>query len=214
MCDILPGILEKDWNSIEAKLEKVKDFSKAVHVDIIDGKFADNKTFIDPKPFKKFSNKLFLEVHMMVEEPINYLQSFSDAGFKRFMGHVERMTDQVEFVAKAQMLGEVGLAIDGPTDLSSLKVNLQDLDALLIMTIKAGFSGQKFNQELLKKVEAIRKRIQEEQLNSLVVEVDGGINNETIVQAKNAGASRFIATSFLFSGNPQERIKELHLLTC
>ncbi len=209
MCNIIPGILEKDWPSIEKKIHKVKDFSKAIHIDIIDGKFAPNTTFLDPKPFKKYSDKILFEVHMMVDEPVNYLQSYADAGFKRFLGHIEKMSDQVEFVSKAQGLGEVVLAIDGPTPIDAIKADYQDLDGLLVMTIKAGFSGQKFNPEFLKKVELIREKIKRDNLNPLVIEVDGGINSQTIIEAKKAGASRFITTSYLFNGEPEKNYKRL-----
>lgn len=201
MVVISPGILEKDWSEIERKLEIVKPFAKSVHIDILDGKFAPNTTFLDPTPFLKYSKDLFLELHMMVENPIQYLKPFAEAGFKRFLGHIEQMSDQAEFVAQAQLLGEVGLAIDGPTSLENIKVPLSDLDCVLIMTIKAGASGQEFNPEYLKKVEILRSAQND---IGIPVEIDGGINDRTILQAKETGAVRFVANSFIFgSQNPQ-----------
>lgn len=205
--EILPGILEKEWSDIEKKIEVVRPFAKAIHVDLLDGKFAPNTTFIDPSPFKKFSHEIFFEVHMMVDNPIQYLQSFADAGFKRFLGHVEKMPDQVEFVAKAQILGEVGLAIDGKTPVEAIKVPFDDLDCLLVMTINAGFSGQTFMPEHLEKVKSLRSKITNQ---FFPIEVDGGVNDQTIVQAKEAGVSRFVATSFLFKDeNPQKQFQVL-----
>ena len=200
MFEIVPGILEKDWNEIEKKLEIVKPFAKSVHVDIIDGKFAPNTTFLDPTPFLKYSKDLLLEVHMMVDNPIQYLESFAKAGFKRFIGHIEKMPDQVEFVAKAQLLGEVGLAVDGPTAITDIKVPFEDLDTVLIMTIKAGESGQAFNSEYLEKIKIINS-LQGE--IKLPIEVDGGINDQTILPASQAGALRFASTSFIFDSHPQ-----------
>src|SRR5689334_22078813 len=107
--EILPGILEKEWNAIESKIHTIKPFSNTIHVDLLDGKFAPNTTLLDPTPFKKYSNDFTLELHMMVDNPIQYLKPFADAGFKRFVGHVEKMPDQVAFVAEAQLYGEVGL---------------------------------------------------------------------------------------------------------
>lgn len=193
MYEIIPGILEKNWNEIERKLEIVKSFAKVVHIDIIDEKFASNLTFLDPLPFSKYSQELFFEVHMMVEDPIQYLKSYAKAGFKRFIGQVEKMPDQEEFVAQAQLLGEVGLAIDGPTDLSLIKVPYADLDYVLVMTIKAGESGRAFMPEYLEKVRQIRAKN-----GFLSIEVDGGINDKTLVLAKDAGANRFVSTSFIF----------------
>lgn len=201
--DILPGILEKDWAAIEKKLEAVKGFAQAVHIDIADGKLVNNTTFLDPEPFKKYSSDLFLELHMMVEEPIQYLKPFADAGFKRFLGHVEKMSDQAEFVAQGQLLGEVGLAVDGTTDLAEINVPLDDLDALLCMGIKAGFSGQEFNSEYLQKLELLRGT------TWIPIEVDGGINDKTIIEAYNLGATRFVSTSFLFAGDPKTQYEIL-----
>lgn len=201
---IIPGILEKEWSDIEKKIEVVRPFAKAIHVDLLDGKFAPNTTFIDPSPFKKFSHEIFFEVHMMVDNPIQYLQSFADAGFKRFLGHVEKMPDQVEFVAKAQILGEVGLAIDGKTPVEAIKVPFDDLDCLLVMTINAGFSGQQFMPEHLEKVKSLREK------TLIPIEIDGGVNDQTILLAKEAGVNRFVATSFLFGvETPQIQYQKL-----
>ncbi len=207
MNEVIPGILEKEWADIERKLEILKPFAKSVHIDIIDGKFANNTTFLDPKPFKKYEQDFLLELHMMVENPTQYLKPWADAGFQRFIGHIEKMPDPVDFVAQGQLLGAVGLAIDGPTSLDILSnINLNDLDCLLIMTINAGFSGQEFNSELLGKVREIKKKY-----GFLPIEVDGGINAETIVKAKDAGVNRFVSTSHLFKS---ENIEEtFHKLT-
>jgi ribulose-phosphate 3-epimerase len=142
--EIIPGILEKEWKDIERKIELVKGFTQVIHIDILDGKFADNTTFLDPAPFRKYSSDILFELHMMVDDPIQYVQPFADAGFKRFLGHVEKMPSVPEFVAKTQLLGEVGLAIDGPTSLEKVHVPYEDIDCLLFMTITAGFSGQSF----------------------------------------------------------------------
>ena len=129
------------------------------------------------------------------------------------------MPDQAEFVAQGQLLGEVGLAIDGPTPLDAIKVPYEDLDAILIMTIKAGESGQEFNPEYLKKIEMLNQASpsqtwlspdQHDTGGGLPIGVDGGINDHTIVDAKNAGATRFVTTSFLF--NNQDSQKQFEML--
>jgi ribulose-phosphate 3-epimerase len=214
-----PGTENKDFSEIEKKIELVKPLVKTIHIDVIDGKFADNTTFADPEAFKKYTSQLpeseagwatgekglIFEVHLMVEDPIAHLQRWADAGFRRFIGQIEKMSDQEEFVARAQMLGEVVLAIDKQTPLDAIKVNLEDLDALLVMTIQAGFSGQKFEEALLDKVKEARARNE-----YLAIEVDGGINDETIAIAASAGANRFVATSFLFGmDTPETQFKLL-----
>lgn len=209
MNEIIPGILERTWPEIENKLELVKPFAKTVHIDIIDGKFANNLTFLDPAPFKKYSDTFLLELHMMVEDPIRYLQPWAAAGFKRFLGHVEKMPDPAEFIIRGHLFGEVGLAIDGPTDIGSINnIDLNDLDCLLIMMITAGESGKKFDPQQLKKIRAIRSKME-----FLPIEVDGGINNQTILEAKSATVNRFVSTSHLFGAeNIIEEFKKLSAL--
>lgn len=213
MIEVLPGILEQEWSVIERKLELVQQFAKVVHIDILDGKFAPNTTFLDPAPFKKYSQDIFFELHMMVEEPIQYLKPFADAGFKRFLGHIEKMSDQEEFVAQGQLLGEVGVYIDGPTALDELEVPFDDLDCIGIFTAKkAGFSGQPFVPEILEKVRVIRSK------SAIPIEVDGGVKDITASQALEAGATRFVTTNFLYeSANPhttflslQEQLNKPH----
>jgi ribulose-phosphate 3-epimerase len=200
---IIPAILEKNWEEIENKIEISKTLGRNVHIDFIDGKFTDNTSFLDPSPFKKYSNDLNLEAHLMVEEPVNYLESLALNGFNKFIGHIEKMKDQVEFIAKGEVLGAVGLGIDLDTDLNEIKVNLEDLDQVLVMAVKAGKSGQTFNSSVIEKIKILRGKY----LGN--IEVDGGINDKTLIEARNAGANQFCVTSFLFNEDP---IKQFNLL--
>lgn len=207
MNEIIPGILEQTWEGVEQKIVKVKPFAKTLHIDLLDGSFAPNKTLLDPSPFAKYQDEFFLEVHMMVADPLSYLPSFADAGFKRFIGHVERMGNQAVFVATAQRLGEVGLYLDGPTPLGEITVPLEDLDCLGIFTAKrVGFSGQSFEEEKLAKVRQVREQnILNNRGLPLSIEVDGGINQQTLTAAKEAGATRFVCTSALFTQQEIEK---------
>lgn len=204
MYEIIPGILEKDWDSIKRKIELVLPHTRAIHIDLIDGKFAPNTTFLDPEPFREYSSDVDFELHIMAEGPIQYLKPWADAGFKRFVGHIEHMNDQVEFVAQGQILGEVGLALDGPTSIEGLKVPFEDLDSVLVYTAeKAGASGATFLPERLNKIENLRSK------GDFAIEVDGGVNDSNILQIKNAGATRFVSTSFIFSGDPRANLDTL-----
>lgn len=204
MHEILPGIFEDNWEAIEKKIELVKGFAKSIHIDFADETFADKKSFFDPTPFKKYSSDIHFELHMMVDNPEQYLQSWSDAGFNRFIGHIEHMEDQVSFVAKAQNLGQVGLGLDAKTPLTDLKVSTQDLDTVLVMMTNAGKSGQEFQQEQLAKIKELSDR-------GVHVTIDGGINEQTIQTCVGSGGSRFISTSFLFWNDvsPVEQHKKL-----
>ncbi|HUD44294.1 MAG TPA: hypothetical protein VMR41_01995 [Patescibacteria group bacterium] len=199
---LLPGILEKEQSNISQKITAVSSFSKEIHIDLIDGKFAQNSTFADPEFFKQFTKDIFFELHMMVDNPVQYLKPWADAGFKRFIGHIEKMPDIDEFIAQTQLVGEVGLAIDAKTPLDNLKINFDDIDNILIMTVNAGQSGQQFMPECLEKV----KKLREQTLIPLTV--DGGINEETLVNSAKAGANRFITTSALFESKDPKKTYE------
>lgn len=208
MHSIIPGILETDFQEIEKKLSIIKQFSRYVHIDIIDGKFAPTKTLLDPKPFEKYKDEFFMEAHLMVENPTDYIKPFASSGFKRFLGHVEKMPDPEEFIAQGQIFGEVGLALDVDTDLKEIKVNLDDLDCILLMSVKAGKSGQEFVPQTLVKITELRKKTQ------IDIEIDGGINDTTLLGSKRNGANRFVVTSFIFESiDPMQSYEKLTTLT-
>jgi ribulose-phosphate 3-epimerase len=117
------------------------------------------------------------------------------------------MVDVDEFIAEGQIFGEVGLAIDSPTPISSIGVSFEDLDLVLLMGDKAGKSGQVFLPETLTKIKDLRLRTQ------IPIEIDCGINEQTIVEAKVAGANCFVSTSFIFdSTDPLNSFENLESL--
>lgn len=203
---IIPAILEKDWDQIEKKIELCRNFTRNIHIDFIDGKFATDVTFLDPEPFKKYSELFNFEAHLMVEEPVNYLEPLANAGFKTFLGHVERMHDQVEFVAHAERLGSVGLALDINTPLSDIRVSLEDLDQILLMSIIAGASGRIFDEKVLPKIKSLAEK------SFHRIEIDGGINDKTLPVARENGANIFCVNSFLFNHNPHDNYMLLESL--
>lgn len=200
-----PGTEDKDWNAIEKKLDSLKGIAKTIHIDILDGKFANNTTLMDPAPYKKFEKDFTMEVHLMVDNPIQYLKPFAEAGFKRFIGHIEKMPDINEFIAEGQLLGEVGLGFDVGTGLEILdQINIDDIGCVTIMTVKAGFSGQQFMESQLEQVKKLHAR------SLIPIEVDGGVKDTNILFAKHAGAVRFVATSAIWSAeHPITAFKKL-----
>lgn len=188
-----PGTQIPDWKTMEQKIQMVLPFVKKIHIDLLDGKFAPNTTSLDAAPFTAYTKDILFEAHLMVEDPLQYLDTFAKAGFKRFIGQVEKMPDVAAFVAKAESLGEVGLAVDTPTAVDSILPYIEDLDFVLVMTVKAGFSNQQFMPEMLEKVKKLR-----EKAPFLPIEIDGGVNDMTIKDARKAGATRFVTTGFLF----------------
>lgn len=203
--EIIPGILEKEWSEIEKKIQLVLPFAETIHIDVIDGKFAPNSTWMDPAPFAKYAKSVKFEVHLLTDNPMQYIQAFADAGFVRFVGQIEKMPDQTAFVAAGQLWGEVGLALDGPTPIEQITVDVEDLDVVQLYTgEKAGFSHGILLPEKLEKAKALRA-----QDPFLPIEIDGGVNDVNIQLAKESGVTRFVTTGFLFGGNVEEQYKKL-----
>lgn len=208
MSELIPGILEKDFAEIEKKLQIIKAFSQKVHIDFLDGKFSPEVSFMDFPQFSKYKNDFFMEAHLMVEDPIQYINQLANAGFKRFLGQVEKMENLEEFIAKGQIFGEVGLALDIHTLIDVISIPFDDMDTILLMSVKAGQSGQEFMPEVLEKIRTLR------QITQIPIEIDGGINEQTLVQAKQEGAERFVVTSSIFkSQDPMESFEKLLTLS-
>ena len=203
---IIPAILEENLEEIQKKLEICSSFASDIHIDFIDGEFAENKSFLEFEPFKEYRQRFNLEAHLMVKEPIDYLEKLAEAGFGTFVGHIEMMSDQVEFVAKGEELGSVALALDLNTPIEEIKINLDDLDQILLMSVKAGKSGQEFDSSIISKIKSLREKYLGK------IEIDGGINKNTLPLAKSAGANNFCVTSSLFRQNPKEEFEALRLL--
>lgn len=208
MSELIPGILEKDFAEIEKKLQIIKSFSQKVHIDFLDGKFSPEVSFMDFPQFSKYKNDFFMEAHLMVEDPSQYINQLANAGFKRFLGQVEKMENLEEFIAKGQIFGEVGLALDIHTLIDVISIPFDDMDTILLMSVKAGQSGQEFMPEVLEKIRTLR------QITQIPIEIDGGINEQTLVQAKQEGAERFVVTSSIFkSQDPMESFEKLLTLS-
>lgn len=203
-----PGTQIQDFATMKQKLDTLLPFVESIHLDFLDGKFVNNTNFMDPAPFVEYAGRVILEAHFMTENPVQYVKPFADAGFTRFIGQIEKMPDIPAFVAEAQLYGEAGLAIDGPTSLDGLQLPLDDLDVVLFYTgEKAGFSGASLDPKRLEKVVELRKKD-----GFIPIEIDGGVNDVNILLAKSAGVTRFVSTGFIFNGNPQEQFEKLENL--
>ncbi|MEA3355086.1 MAG: ribulose-phosphate 3-epimerase [Patescibacteria group bacterium] len=203
---IVPGILEKTFEELENKLLKASDFCETVFVDVIDGKFVENET-IGMDELMDSSTELGFYIHLMTEEPTNYLNSCKEAGAELVVGQVELMENQAEFVNKGKKLGiKTGLALDllTPIDFLEEKV-LVEVETVLLMAVEAGFSEQKFDVKVLKKIKELK--IGGFKGN---IFIDGGVNKKTIKECVLAGADRFSVTSGIWGEeNPAKAYENL-----
>lgn len=200
---ISPSILASDYANLQSELERIST-SDLIHVDVMDGHFVPNISIGAPvtAACKKVCDVPF-DVHLMISNPLDYAEDFAKAGADIICFHSECDSDTEETIDKILSLGKkAGLAIKPATPIDEVVKYLDKLSMVLVMTVEPGFGGQSFMESTMPKVEAIRK------INpDIDIEVDGGINVETIKIAAKAGANVFVAGSAVFkSENPAETI--------
>jgi ribulose-phosphate 3-epimerase len=209
---VSPSVLSCDFGNIERDV-KMLHSSEAqwIHIDVMDGVFVPNISFGFPvlDVIRKHTDKV-LDVHLMIENPDNYLVNFKNSGADILTVHVETCRHLNRTISAIKELGmKAGVALNPHTPVSTLEEVIQDLDLVLIMSVNPGFGGQKFIHSSIEKVKKLAQLIQEEKSNA-IIEVDGGVNLETGLELKKAGAQALVAGSFVFgSANPIEMITQL-----
>ncbi len=191
MTEIIPAILTNDVKELLELIAKAEGGEK-VQIDIIDGVFASNRT-IEPVVLEEVETDLKLDFHLMVKEPINWLEKCVRAGANRVVGQIEMMASQTQFVGRAQEAGlKVGLALDIDTPVSFLETAiLNDLDVVLVMSVKAGFGGQKFDAKAMPKIKELA-RIRSRDKTPFKICVDGGLTPGTIKRVTRIGADEVV----------------------
>jgi len=188
MAEITPTILVSTKEEFEEKLSRVSELVERIQIDVIDGVFAENKT-VD---FSEISREGFegeVDVHLMVNEPVNWIKKTVSFGADFLIGHIEKMRNQAEFVKQAKEMGlKAGLAIDLETPVEEIETFLwSNLDGVLLMAVPAGFSGQAFSKKVLKKIEKL-KMIKDSLKLDFDIIVDGGVNLKNAKSCVEAGA--------------------------
>ena len=202
MIEIIPGILEKNFDEIRRKINQVVGLVDWVEIDVLDGTMYQNDTYNNWLAFAEFKNQVGLAAHLMVADPAKYVEQLVVNGFKRLIADVEGDTTR-EFIAACRMHHvEVGVALNGPSSLQLVEPFLESVDTVLVMTISSGFSGTPFLPQVLPKIRKIH-----EKYPNLPIEVDGGIGKETAPLVIENGATRLVSTSYLFWKN-KDRIAE------
>jgi ribulose-phosphate 3-epimerase len=216
MSIIAPSILSADFSNLTQQI-RLSEMGGAdwIHCDVMDGHFVPNIT-IGPVIVKavRESTKLPVDVHLMIEKPDRYLEAFANAGADYISVHVEEVVHLNRSINRIKELGcKAGVVINPATPVKSVVDVAEYIDLLLIMTVNPGFGGQKFISNSLRRIEeAVNLR---SKFNAdFLIEIDGGINNETIVAAKKAGTDVFVAGSAIFhSDNITAATAELKNLT-
>lgn len=188
MIQIIPAILTNDLKELKEKIAFLEGKAERVQIDIIDGVFAQNKT-VFPDVLEDIETNLLIDFHLMTREPILWVERCVRGMADRIFGHVEQMSDQAEFLGKVQEVGaKVGLALDIETPVSAInKLVFANLDAVLVMSVKAGFAGQEFNSAVLTKIKQLGNYRSRNNAQFAIC-VDGGINETNIKDVAQTGA--------------------------
>ena len=207
---IAPSILSADFGNLEKSIKLVKD-AEWLHVDVMDGHFVPNITIgpVVVKGLRDYTTQV-LDTHLMISEPAKYLESFIAAGSDRITFHIESTNDPLSVIDLIRKSGaKVGISIKPNTSVSTISKYISLIDQVLVMSVEPGFGGQKFMVNSLVKIKEISD-LRDRYNKDLLIVVDGGINQDTALLCKEAGADVLVAGSYVFnSDNPGDRIRTL-----
>lgn len=206
-----PSILAADFTQLGEEIRRADEAgAQYIHYDVMDGMFVPSITFGMPvlSSIRKITDRI-LDVHLMIENPERYVDEFADCGADIITVHAESCRHLDRVISQIHQKGiKAGVALNPATSLSVLDYILDKVDMVLIMTVNPGFGGQKFIESSYDKIRELKKRITEKKLQT-DIQVDGGINTETLPGVLEAGANIIVAGSAVFKGDIQKNVQEL-----
>ncbi|MFV0246654.1 MAG: ribulose-phosphate 3-epimerase [Mycoplasmatales bacterium] len=208
---VAPSILASDFLNLEQEIIRLNNSDcDMLHLDVMDGIFVPNITFGYDLVSKinKVSTKP-LDCHLMIIDPIKYIEHFAKAGADIITFHYESNSDVLETICQIKKHNvKIGLSIKPDTDIKEIEHYLELLDLVLIMSVEPGFGGQSYIDSASDKLSRLRQ-LKEENNYHYIIQVDGGINQDTYQEAISSGAECLVAGSYLFNDEMDQRIKVL-----
>jgi len=205
---VVPAILEKDFNQAWIKIRQVKSLTKWIQIDVIDGKFSFGKTFeleLLNKTQEETESTLW-DIHLMTEEPINWVEKCNFVGAMRIIGQVEKMGNRDDFINKIKDLGlDAGLAFDIDTEVDNVP---EETNLVLLMGRKCGFEPMDIDKRIFEKIKKL-KSLRDEGNYKFLIGVDGGINLDNIQKIKDSGADIVYCTGAIFNGMVEDNFNKL-----
>lgn len=212
--EIYPSIFVDTYQEFERRIHLIENEASFFHIDVGDGKFVPHSSFGDVEKIIHFAWRKPFELHLMIQNPDKEALSWLKTPAKRIVFHWEAKEGAHTWVwgliRKIKSAGkEAGIALNPKTSQEKIYAFLKGIDAVVIMSVEPGFSGQKFMTEVIDKIKALRKK----KFNG-IIEVDGGINEETMLFARDAGADAVAAASAIFNTpDPREAFRYLKYKT-
>lgn len=207
MIKISPSILSSDYGNLSSELKRMEACgADMLHIDVMDGHFVPNITLGAPivKCIRK-SSTLPFDVHLMISDPYKYIPDFVNAGSDIITFHAEADSDIEKTIDLILASGKkAGLSVKPKTPVEAVYPYLDKLSMVLVMTVEPGFGGQSFMEDMMPKVSAVRSEIDRRGLD-VDIQVDGGINKDTISITAKAGANVFVSGNAIFSSDDAEK---------
>ena len=210
---ISPSLLSADFANLERDIKMLEEGgAHLLHVDVMDGHFVPNITIGPPvvAAIKKVAS-IPLDVHLMIENPGNYVDAFIDAGADYLVVHVEAAPHLHRVLQQIKARGiKAGVSLNPHTSLSSIENVLGDVDMVLIMSVNPGFGGQSFIPQALNKVKQLKQMLKDSGNEHVEIEIDGGVKLDNIKEVADAGVDVFVSGSGIFKADdPKDMIQQM-----